>query len=188
MISILVIAVIGVGCSPSKATLTGTLIASGASDTVSNRLIALCQITGDLSDLPADCILMDMFATSNEQGKFQIANISQGKYFVLYDTNLSDFKSGLDKWKGKTLKLSDVQWVVSDYCGTTLDKVTVHVIQGMSLMTDSLKVAVRDLYACNSPFVLVLDPAKDKNVPLVVDVMGTTAEVEIPVHNFENNQ
>lgn len=189
IIIILSVSIIAVGCSRSKATLNGMLTASGENVTVSNRQIALCQITGDVSNLPTDCILMDMSTTSNEQGEFQISGISQGKYFVLYDTSLSDFKSGLDKWKGKTLKLSDVAWVSSDYCEyATNDDVTIHLVSGMSLSTDALIVAARDLFVCNSPFVLALDPAKDKNAPLVVDVKGATTEVEIQVYNFQKNK
>jgi|GEM_PF-4353354 len=182
-IVILMVCIMTVGC-----TLNGKLIATAEGDTISNRQIGLCQIAGDVSNLPTDCTLMDLTSTSNEQGEFQISGISQGKYFVLYNTGLSDFQSGFDKWKGKTLKLSDINWVASDYCGTPLDKLTtdIHLVSGMSLMLPDIEVAIRDLYFCHSPFVLALDPTSGNNAPLVVDVKGGTTKVEILVHDFEN--
>ena len=93
----------------------------------------------------------------------------------------------MEQWGEKNLKLSDQDWIVSDYCKSTVEDVTVHVLSGMSMMGDGLRAAVHSLYVCNSPFIAALDPNESKNAPLIVEVEGSTVEVEFKVGYFEND-
>jgi hypothetical protein len=171
--------------TPGITMVKGSLAPWGENDVVGNRQIVLCQIIGQVGTTPTDCVLGDKAVTSDTQGAFQSGEISAGQYFILYDTGLSDFQAGLKKWKGKTLELSDIDWITKQYCGSPDGNVTVHFLSGMEISRESMVSLVQALYTCNSPFVLALDPAGSNNAPLIVDVKnGQSSNVEFKVGSF----
>ena len=81
---------------------------------IKNRKLVLCQIVEEL-ELPhlADCTLTELVTTSNSDGEFSFDDVPPGDYFILYDH--VGFNSGLERWKGKTLKLGDVEWTMEEF-------------------------------------------------------------------------
>ncbi len=166
----------------------GSLKPWGDTSPINDRRIVLCQIVGDERTLPADCVLMKSSATSDAQGGFQIHKVPPGAYFILYNSGLTDFEAGLERWGGKELKLGNVEWLVKDYIVGDLTKVELYLPDGAPLPTvfNIVRYVNLTLSLDDSPFIVSHDIEKtfsDKIVkPVIVEVReGQASQVTFPV-------
>lgn len=85
---------------------------------IEGRQLTLCRTIGDQTK--GNCELMESAVESDERGRFQIDNVPEGVYFVLYDSRLSDFGTGLKEWGGRTLHFGDREWLI-EFLGASPD-------------------------------------------------------------------
>jgi len=134
---------------------------------------------------------MESAVASDGQGRFHFDGILPGVYFILYDSGVTDFDAGLQRWEGQTLKLGNSEWLMDEYFVTDAEgNVSLHIPSGTPLLQFNVAAyALLTLLLDDSPFILAHDIEKtfsDKALELVVvDVIeGQTSQVEFQVMYF----
>jgi hypothetical protein len=180
---ILLILVFGVvsGCGVSDEPtavpqIEGMLVPWGTDSHIEGRHIVLCRLLGAPQD--GECELMETAAISDDHGAFYLSGVSQGSYFVLYDSGLSDFNEALDEWGGETLVFADLDWL-SGFLGIDLriEPVEFRVPDGISHSPHEgwlTQYCTLTLSVGDSPFVIAHDmdraQAEQELRCLIVDV------------------
>ncbi|MCB9451164.1 MAG: hypothetical protein H6672_06975 [Anaerolineaceae bacterium] len=174
----------------SAASIQGKVEPWSNDDSIEGRRLALCKLTEEPQtdpEAPTDCNLIQETATSDNAGNFQFSQVASGTYFVFYDNNLSDFDAGISQWSGKTLMLSDVNWVLSQFCPEG-ESPRLSFLAGMSISRAGQEALVRGLYVCDAPFVIAIDPDKSFNAPLVLKVSGGETTVSVRAGSFSQGE
>ena len=134
---------------------------------------------------------MESAVTSDDQGRFRFDWVTPGVYFLLYDSGVTDFDAGLQRWGGQTLKLGNSEWLMDEYFVSDAEgQVSFHIPGGTPLSGFNVAAyALLTLLLDNSPFILAHDIEKtfsDKTLKLVVvDVTeGQTSQIEFQVMYF----
>jgi hypothetical protein len=122
---------------------------------------------------------------SDSEGYFQFNDVIPGKYFALYDSTKSDFAAGMEKWAGKTLVLSDVNWILREFCPED-EEPTLFFAAGTSFGPEWQSVLARGLFICDSPFVVAIDPDKTESSPLVLEVVEGENDIVIAAGSFSD--
>ena len=169
---------------------SGVLVPWDDDTPISGRRIALCQIDGDPEDIPVDCVLMESATTTDEQGRFQVSEVPPGAYFVFYDSGLSDFDAGFERWGGQRIEFGNDEWWDEYLEGE--EWVDIHLPPGMSLTAKNYDWAIAymsvTLLMGKSPFVVAHDIRKAQNYEVdlvIVEVVdGQPIHVEVPVIYF----
>ncbi|MGB3715716.1 MAG: hypothetical protein WA996_14905 [Candidatus Promineifilaceae bacterium] len=185
-ILLLVIGIVA-GCGESEEPtaipqIQGKLIPWGTDSPAGGRYIVLCKLLGPAQD--GECVLTETAAETDSTGAFSLSGATEGSYFVLYDSGLSDFQEALEKWGGETLDFSDMDWL-SEFLGVDLrtEPVEFRVPEGISHSPHEgwlTQYCTLTLSFGNSPFIIAHDMEKaqeDRELQcLVVDV--TPGELE----------
>ena len=186
IILILVIAFV-VGCGENEEPtaipqVQGILVPWGTDSPVEGRNIVLCQLLVPPQD--GECVLMETAAETDKTGAFNISAVTEGSYFVLYDSGLSDFQEALEKWGGETLLFRDMDWL-SEFLGVDVrsEPVEFRVPEGISHSPHEgwlTHYCTLTLSVGNSPFIIAhdMDNAQEEQdlQCLIVDV--TPGELE----------
>jgi formylglycine-generating enzyme required for sulfatase activity len=167
---------------------SGVLVPWKEGTPISGRQIVLCQIDGDPEDIPVDCILIESATITDKRGRFQISRVPPGMYFVFYDSGLSDFGAGLERWGGQRIEFGNAEWRQNEYLEGE-EWVDTHLPPGMSLTAENYNWAIAymsvTLLMGKSPFVVAHDIGKALKYdfdPVIIDVTkGQPVQVEIPV-------
>lgn len=175
-------------------TVQGTLHAWVDGAPIKDRHIVLCRSQGDPRE--GNCDLMNRAVDTDFFGRFEIADVPQGTYFVLYDSGLSDFNEALDRWGGETLHFGSLAWL-SDFLGVDLEneEPTFRIPQGIEISPhdDWLRpYCVVTLLVGNSPFIIAhdLELVKTEEVvscELLTVEVDTTVQVDLQVIQFERS-
>lgn len=156
---------------------------------VDGRRIVLAKLVGDQRGILADCVLTNLTTTSDTEGNFQFEEVPPGKYFVLYDSGLSDFNVGLNHWTGKTLRLEDPDWLYHYFVDQVDDEILIVIPEGTLRSAEEYVTVqmLRVLVGGRSPFVLAHDIGKllsGKALdPVTISVSGEqVTHIEFQVH------
>jgi hypothetical protein len=135
---------------------------------------------------------MESAATTDQQGRFQIAAMPPGEYFVLYDSGLSDFEAALERWGGTTFRWFDEDWLdeyFGMYAGGGWAKF--HQPQGVFMPPERLRAYCQfALLLGSSPFVLAHklgQTFQDERIlePITFEVTeGQANQIEFSVEYF----
>lgn len=186
----LITTVILVSCGPS---IEGTLSPWDDSAIVGRQLV-LCQIIGDEHEMPIDCILMDDVVESDSLGRFQFGVTPPGYYLIIYDSGLSNFEEGIQRWGGKILELGDVGWLLLEY--PTIGEIEeghmdIHVPIGAPdrHLPWAVDYSMQVLLMGKSPFIVAHDVKNtfsDRELDLIIVEVtkGNTNQVEFQVPFF----
>jgi hypothetical protein len=178
LLILLIILLMLPACSSSKNKIAGN-IEEYQDYPIAGRKIAICQFQADqefYTNLP-DSMLLDKIATSDKNGYFEFTDVPEGNYLLLYDSGLVDFETAVEKWAGKTLKLSDYNWIAHDYLGSEDGTVKMNIYNGMlNLLVEfggeAAKTYMRlHLILDNSPFIVAHDvekAVKENKISIIV--------------------
>jgi hypothetical protein len=97
----------------------GTVEPWGAGTPIAGRHIVLCRAVGDPRQ--GQCLLMSRAAVTDEAGRFDLGEVPEGTYFLLYDSGLSDFDQAVERWGGQTLHFGQTEWF-SEFLGVDLSQ------------------------------------------------------------------
>jgi hypothetical protein len=162
----------------------GTVHAWVTGTPISGRNIVLCRSLGDPRE--GNCDLMSRYTDTDFFGRFQIDNVPQGTYFVLYDSGLSDFDAAMDRWGGETLHFGDRAWL-SDLLGVDLENEdpAFRIPEGLDIspLDDWLRpYCLLTLLVGNSPFIIAHDLERiQKEEHLSCDLLVIAAEETVDV-------
>jgi hypothetical protein len=179
--------------SPEPAgNVTGTVHAWVEGTPVSGRHIVLCRSQADPRE--GNCDLMDRSAETDFFGRFQLDDVPQGTYFVLYDSGLSDFHQAMERWGGETLNFGNREWL-TEFLGVDPDneEPSFRIPEGIEISPhdDWLRpYCMLTLLVGNSPFIIAHDLDRIQDVEeltceLLVVFADDTAEVDIQVIQFD---
>lgn len=175
----------------STVSIIGVLKPWTAETPVAGRHVLLCHSEGDPRD--GICTLMEDAVTTDQQGRFQIYDVSPGTYFVLYDSGLSDFDEALAKWGGETLHFGDQEWM-SEFLGVDLseDGFEYRVPESISFSPHAgwlSSYCMLTLLVGESPFIIAHDLQsarhdRELHCALINVLPGQTAKVDVEVLYF----
>ena len=110
MIGFSLVLLLSSACGTPGPSVSGMLTPWGEDIPIAGRQVVLCQIVGELQELPVDCVLQEAAVVSGEDGGFEFYDVPAGAYYVLYDSGRGDFDAGLERWGGQTLSWDDSEW------------------------------------------------------------------------------
>ena len=148
-----------------------------------NRQVALCKVETDYGyvEIPINCELQGITATSDENGEFTLRNVPEGSYLVLYDAGLGDFEAGMSKYAEQTVKIGDTDWIYDEFGDEFGVQIPLFAETEQFVEINSFETyqsyAISMLMVKGSPFVVAHDtPAAISDGALIVTLLDTDEE------------